>query len=511
MRTYLHKIFIALLMLTLTTSVHAQFKKQGWGGGIGYGATVGHTSLIDNKGGFLARAFLRHGIINHLQIEAGVGIGRIAGSSVWSNSQYATELVPADLRLVFNPFTWESVVPYAYAGGGLLYYNTTELPNEAPSARAHDDITGYVPMGGGFLFNLSENVYFDLSGGFNHTLTKDLTGVKVRIEDDYWNFLAGLSVSFDRGNADSDGDGLTNNQEEALGTDPNVKDTDGDGLSDGDEVNKYRTSPLKADSDGDGLSDGDEVVKHLTDPNKADTDNDGLNDNDEIMTHRTDALKADTDGDGLADGQEINTTKTNPAKADTDGDGLTDGAEVNTHKTDPLKADTDGDTLTDGQEVTKYKTDPLKADTDAGTIADGVEVARGTDPLNAADDVPPKKEVLKVEVGKAIVLEGIVFATGKAAITPESETKIEQAFNTLFENPEIEVEIRGYTDNVGKPASNVKLSAARAKAVADYLISKGIDAKRITSKGYGQKDPVAPNTTPEGKQQNRRIEFFRTK
>jgi outer membrane protein OmpA-like peptidoglycan-associated protein len=465
MHTHLRFIFLAAFLVTLSSSIHAQFKAQGWGGGIGYGATVGHTSLVDDQTGFLARAFLRHGIINHFQVEVGGGAGRISGSGLLPASSYSTELIPLDVRLLFNPFTWESVVPYLYGGGGVLHYKTTEMPLEAPSAAQHEDWTGYVPAGVGFMFSLSKNVYLDLNGGFNHTLTKQLTGIKVRTEDDYFSFLAGISVSFDKGAADSDGDGLTNRQEEELGTDPNNPDTDGDGLSDGDEINKYHTDPLKADTDGDGLSDGDEVMKYHTDPLKADTDGDGLSDFDEIMKYHTDPLKADTDGDGLSD----------------------------------------------GDEVMKYHTDPLKADTDGGSVSDGVEVARGTDPLNPADDVPPKKEELKMEVGAAIVLEGIVFTTGKATITPESEAKIEKAYNTLEKSPAIEVEIRGYTDNVGKPASNLRLSTARAKAVRAYLIKSGIDGKRITFKGFGQENPIAPNTTPEGRQQNRRIEFFRTK
>ncbi|HLP15010.1 MAG TPA: OmpA family protein [Bacteroidota bacterium] len=511
MNTLLRLSLIAAFFLTLSISVQAQFKTQGWGGGIGYGANVGHTSLIDNKVGFYGRGFVRHGLINHLQVEAGGGIGRIAGTGLMSASAYRTELMPADLRLLYNPFTWESVVPYVYAGAGLLYYNTVEMPREAGSVMKNDDVVGYVPAGGGLMINVQPNVYLDLSAGFNHSLSKKLTGVKVRTEDDYFSFLAGLSVSFDRGNSDDDGDGLTNRQEEELGTDPSIADTDGDGLSDGQEINTYHTNALKADTDGDGLTDGDEVLKYKTDPNNPDTDADGLTDYAEVMTTHTDALKADTDGDGLLDGQEVNTTHTDPLKADTDGDGLSDGQEINTQHTDPLKADTDGDTLSDGQEVLKYKTDPLKADTDGGSVNDNVEIARGTDPLKSSDDVPPKKEELKVEVGTAIVLDGIVFNSGKAAITPESEAIIEKAYNTLQGNPEIEVEIRGYTDNVGKPASNLKLSASRAKAVRDYLIKKGIDAKRIASKGYGQEDPVAPNTTAEGKQRNRRIEFFRVK
>ncbi|MEK9138355.1 MAG: OmpA family protein, partial [Bacteroidota bacterium] len=185
--------------------------------------------------------------------------------------------------------------------------------------------------------------------------------------------------------------------------------------------------------------------------------------------------------------------------------------EVTKHRTDALKADTDGDGLKDGEEVGRHKTDPLKADTDAGTVNDGTEVARGSDPLNTADDVPPKKEELKVEVGKAIVLEGIAFAAGKAEITAQSESILEIAYNTLAQNPEITVEIQGHTDNTGKKATNMKLSQARAEAVKAWLVKKGIAADRVTAKGYGPDKPAADNKTADGRQKNRRIEFFRVK
>ncbi|MER3522611.1 MAG: hypothetical protein C4326_00725 [Ignavibacteria bacterium] len=166
--------------------------------------------------------------------------------------------------------------------------------------------------------------------------------------------------------------------------------------------------------------------------------------------------------------------------------------------------------MNDGDEVTKYRTDPLNADTDGGTVSDGQEVANNTNPLDANDDVPKKKEI-KVEVGKAIVLEGIVFKTGSAAIGPASEEILEQAFNTLDQNKDVTVEIRGYTDNVGSRAANMRLSQRRADAVKAWLVKKGIAAERITTKGYGLDNPIADNKTPEGRQKNRRIEFFRTR
>jgi outer membrane protein OmpA-like peptidoglycan-associated protein len=232
-----------------------------------------------------------------------------------------------------------------------------------------------------------------------------------------------------------------------------------------------------------------------------------LSDGDEVIKYHTDPLKMDTDGDGLSDGDEVLKYHTDPLKVDTDGDGLSDGDEVLKYHTDPLKVDTDGDGLSDGDEVQKYKTDPLKVDTDGGTVSDGVEVQRGTNPLDPSDDVPK----MKVEVGKSIVLEGVTFKSGSATLTPESENTLELAYETMRDNPTVEVEIRGYTDNVGKKASNMKLSQKRADSVKDWLVQKGIDPTRITTKGFGPDNPIDTNTTEVGRAKNRRIEFYRTK
>jgi len=112
---------------------------------------------------------------------------------------------------------------------------------------------------------------------------------------------------------DSDGDGLTDEAEIALGTNPNNPDTDGDGLTDGQEVNDYHTDPLNPDSDNDGISDFDEVmgvmgldgVIYKTNPNSADSDNDGLSDYDELFIFGTNPNNPDTDGDGIPDGLDM--------------------------------------------------------------------------------------------------------------------------------------------------------------------------------------------------------------
>ncbi len=118
---------------------------------------------------------------------------------------------------------------------------------------------------------------------------------------------------------------------------------------------------------------------------------------------------------------------------------------------------------------------------------------------------------LKTEVGKAIVLEGVVFKSGSAQITTASNLILNSARKTLEENPEITVQIQGFTDNVGKAKTNLKLSQKRAEAVKAWLVKNGIAASRITAEGYGDTNPRGDNRTAEGRQLNRRIEFFRVK
>jgi OmpA-OmpF porin, OOP family len=106
-----------------------------------------------------------------------------------------------------------------------------------------------------------------------------------------------------------------------------------------------------------------------------------------------------------------------------------------------------------------------------------------------------------------LVTHGINFDIEKATIKPESMGTMNSIVQLLKDNPDVKFEIGGHTDNTGTPAHNVTLSQQRSEAVKAQLLSMGIDAGRLTTKGYGDSKPISDNTTSEGKANNRRVEF----
>lgn len=115
----------------------------------------------------------------------------------------------------------------------------------------------------------------------------------------------------------------------------------------------------------------------------------------------------------------------------------------------------------------------------------------------------------KIITDGKVVTHGIYFAFGKATILPESMGTINEMYHILKNHPELKLEIDGYTDNVGSNNSNLKLSKKRAAHVKAQLVKMGIDESRLTTKGLGEQDPIASNSTPKGRANNRRVEFVK--
>ncbi|MDH7515592.1 MAG: DUF6089 family protein [Bacteroidota bacterium] len=430
----------------------------------------------------VAYTFLRMGRIAAVNAFGSAGIHMLSASAEymastnWGPYKVETSVLNLTAGAESQFFPRSKLRPFVFVGLGFTSFD----PNRTIDERNYnygDGIYQYLkdeksalamPLGLGLVYTASEIIDISLAFSKTYTFTDNLDGWTVNINDNYPFASVGVMLYF--------GGKREEKPKYVPPPPPVVTDTDGDGLLDTEEQTTYKTDPKNRDTDGDGLTDGDEVKIYKTDP-----------------------LNKDTDGDRLADGEEVTRYRTDPLKKDTDGDGCIDGDEVLDMRTDPLKTDTDGDELTDCDERNIYRTNPLVMDTDGDGVNDGKEIKTGTDPLKA--------DVFKVETGAKIVLEGINFETNKATILPESEEILMRAYQTMRTNPTLRVEISGHTDDVGSDASNQKLSERRANAVRDWLVNKGIDGSRIQTKGYGEKQPTVPNTSPENRAKNRRIEF----
>jgi outer membrane protein OmpA-like peptidoglycan-associated protein len=115
----------------------------------------------------------------------------------------------------------------------------------------------------------------------------------------------------------------------------------------------------------------------------------------------------------------------------------------------------------------------------------------------------------KISTNSKIIMHGILFDTDRATLMPESMGSVNQIYDLMQKDPSLKFEIDGYTDNSGIAAHNLSLSQQRADAVKAQLVSMGINASRLTTKGFGDTNPIGSNDTPEGKANNRRVEFVK--
>jgi len=241
----------------------------------------------------------------------------------------------------------------------------------------------------------------------------------------------------------------------------------------------------------------------------------------------------DMDGDGVFDSRDAcpgtprgAIVDANGCPIDSDGDGVPDGidkcpdtargASVDRYG---CPKDSDGDGVPDGLDRCEHT--PKGATVDARgcpSDSDGDGVADGVDkcPDTSMDLAVDKKgcPILISEVGQQFldgtaVAFNIEFDSGKDTIKPSSYADLDSVGTVLNDWPEAEVEIGGYTDSQGSEKFNQSLSEKRAQAVKNYLTDKynKIRPDNLKPKGYGEINPVAGNDTPEGRAQNRRVEF----
>ncbi|MFT7050413.1 MAG: OOP family OmpA-OmpF porin [Psychroserpens sp.] len=255
------------------------------------------------------------------------------------------------------------------------------------------------------------------------------------------------------------------------------------------------------DTDGDGVYDKDDAcpdVPGLEAFNGCpDSDNDGIEDSKDDCPNQAGLAEfngcPDGDSDGIADKDDACPTvaglKALAGCPDADADGVADKDDSCPNEKGPSAnkgcpwPDTDGDGILDKDD---------KCPNEAGTVAN-----------NGCPEVMPTPEVVKALNTYA---RSILFETGKASFQKETDN-ILQAMVVIFkEYPQADFAIEGHTDSVGSKSTNEALSGRRANAVRDYLITKGINADRLTANGFGEEFPIASNKTRNGRKENRRVE-----
>ena len=125
------------------------------------------------------------------------------------------------------------------------------------------------------------------------------------------------------------------------------------------------------------------------------------------------------------------------------------------------------------------------------------------------DQALPGADVERVGEGIRLVLNenAVRFDTNKSTLTTQARANLDKLVPVFTEYADTNIEIFGYTDSTGRPEYNLTLSAQRAESVKNYLIAKGLVASRFKTTGLGIAEPIATNDTPEGRSQNRRVEF----
>lgn len=239
------------------------------------------------------------------------------------------------------------------------------------------------------------------------------------------------------------------------------------------------------DADGDGVYDG--IDKCPSSPTGTHVDSTGC--------------PTDSDHDGVADGPDQ--CPNTPAGATVDANGC--------------PVDSDRDTVPDGIDKCPNTPAGIEVDTagcqrapdsDNDSVDDTKDTCPSTTPGTRVD--ARGCPILFTEARQPLVLKGVTFEPGRSKLRPDSYTILDLVATSMMNNPDINVEIAGYTDNTGTIATNVRLSQARADAVRAYLAGKGVTPSRMVAKGYGPESPIASNATKDGRDLNRRVELRRT-
>ncbi len=422
--------------------------------------------------------------------------------------------------------------PYIFAGMGVTNFTGDRITNNID----------YPMVGGvGLPVRLNDvmSINYQATFGFMSSAHNNASQVPQVIPTGNDMFLLHtLGISFNLGaGKDGDKDGVSDSRDKCPATPENAKvdakgcpfDTDGDGVLDYmDKCANLSGSSATAgcpDTDIDGVADIDdqcpEIAGLVEFKGCPDTDGDGIIDSKDKCPNAKGVLALDgcpdRDGDGIRDEEDlcpdIKGVTLFQGCPDSDDDGVEDTRDMcpllkGTIQTNGCP-DSDNDRVHDGiDKCPSQAGSPAHSgcpDTDNDGVFDDLDKCVSMPGIAANQGCPEIKKEVKQLFQKA--LQGVQFETGKAVIKPVSFPILNAIVQVMKNNPGYKLTIGGHTDDVGEDAMNLTLSQERAAAVADYLITKGVDPMRVNASGFGETMPVDTNTSAKGRARNRRVEF----
>ncbi|HCY40074.1 MAG TPA: hypothetical protein DHV48_01750 [Prolixibacteraceae bacterium] len=438
------KLILLSIILASAIMLNAQTSDKKWGIGIGVGA---YGTLDEGGAGFMPELYLSRYLSPKFDVllRGNMGLFR---SGLDSDLDLANPTLNLRYKLSDESKKFR---PYLMAGPGFLADNS------------ETGLNFNAGIGAKYYFKPATAVYFD--AGYINGI--EVTRAAKQVRENLWKATVGLEFDFGKAK-DADMDGVSDNKDKCPDTPAGVAvdatgcplDSDGDGVAD--HIDDCPTvaglSSLKGcpDSDKDGVADKDDACPEVA----------GLP-----------SLKGcpDTDGDGVADKDDKCANTPKGWKVDASG----------------CPIDTDKDGLFDNED-------------DCPTVA-GPKENKGC-PVKEPE---AKKEITRDQIEiQDIKATPIHFLSDKSYVTDYSKGILDKLIKTLNENKSYNVNIFGYADSQGSDEYNLKLSQDRIESTIKYLESKGISANRIIhQKAFGEAKPAASNATPEGRLQNRRVEF----
>ncbi|MEA4984346.1 hypothetical protein SDC9_35399 [bioreactor metagenome] len=394
--------------------------------------------------------------------------------------------------------------PFLTLGAGLAAYNNNFRPEaERYPARVTDGLDLIIPLGAGLKYQISDRFAMQYKYVYNFT-NRDLRDENRGASNPIYQSVDGndrfgkhvLSFVFTLGKtADKDKDGVPDKRDLCLETPQSVQvdangcpvDSDKDGVPDYLDKSPNTPAGVKVDQEGRPLdSDKDGVPDYLdkspNTPAGVKVDSEGR--------------PIDTDKDGVPD--YLDKCDKTPAGIKVDANGC------------PVDSDKDGvpdylDKSPDTPAGVKVDAEGRPIDTDKDGVADYLDKCPDQFGVAKNKGCPEVKEETKKVFTKA--LQGIQFEAGKDVIKKTSYPILDMIADIMKLNPAYSLEINGHSDSQGDDNKNLELSQKRADAVKLYLVGKGVNENRMTSKGYGETMPVADNSTAAGRAKNRRVEF----